>query len=182
MNKKWWSCFLILSIILFPALVFGCAGKWPGNTQRPVTSPDKIDQEITLYFSDDQAMYLQGEKRLVTVEKGREAQQLPAAVINELISGPVTQNLYPTIPPETTLLGIEIKEETAYVNFSEELKTGHWGGSTGELMTIISIVNSLTELKGIEAVMILINGETQETLAGHLDISEPSGRFETMLK
>jgi germination protein M len=182
MNKKWWSCFLILSIILFPALVFGCAGKWPGNTQRPVTSPDKIDQEITLYFSDDQAMYLQGEKRLVTVEKGQEAQQLPAAVINELISGPVKQNLYPTIPPETTLLGIEIKDETAYVNFSEELRTGHWGGSTGEIMTISSIVNSLSELEGIEAVMILINGETQETLAGHLDISEPFGRFETMLQ
>ena len=49
-------------------------------------------------------------------------------------------------------------------------------------MTISSIVNSLTELEGIEAVIILINGETQETLAGHLDISEPFGRFETMLQ
>ena len=182
MNNKWRSCLLILSFIVFPALVFGCAGKWPGGSQTPVIPTDRIQQEITLYFSDDQAMYLQGEKRMVTVEKDQEAQQIPDAVINELIAGPADKNLYPTIPPEAKLLDIEIKAGIAYVNFSEELRTKHWGGSTGEIMTVSSIINSLTELDNIDEVLILINGETQETLVGHLDISEPFGRIESLLK
>ena len=182
MNKKWRSCLLILSFVIFPALVFGCAGKWPGGGQTQVIPADRVEQGIILYFSDDQAMYLQGEKRMVTVEKGQEAQQIPVAVVDELIAGPTDKNLYPTIPPEAKLLDIKIEAGIAYVNFSEELRTKHSGGSTGEIMTVSSVVNSLTELDGIEAVQILINGETQETLVGHLDISGPSGRIESMLK
>ena len=104
------------------------------------------------------------------------------AVIDELIKGPEDSNLYQTIPPETKLLGIQIKDKIAYVDFSEEIRTKHWGGSTGEIMTMGSIVNSLTELEGIEKVLVLIEGETQDTLVGHLDISEPSGRIESLLE
>lgn len=49
-------------------------------------------------------------------------------------------------------------------------------------MTMGSIINSLTELEGIEKVLVLINGEIQETLVGHLEISEPSGRIESLLE
>lgn len=185
MNKKWLSGLLIFSLLVFSSLVFGCAdgagGEGQKTSETPLTKNQKVEKEITLYFSDDQAMYLQSETRLVTIEKDRETEQLPAAVINELIAGPKDSNLYRTIPPEAKLLGIEIKDGIAYVNFSEELRTRHWGGSTGEAMTMGSIVNSLTELNGIEKVLVLINGETQETLVGHLDISQPSGRIESML-
>ena len=97
-------------------------------------------------------------------------------------SGPEDSTLYRTIPPEAKLLGIEVKDAIAYVDFSEEIRTKHWGGSTGEIMTMGSIINSLTELEGIEKVLVLINGEIQETLVGHLEISEPSGRIESLLE
>ena len=69
----------------------------------------------------------------------------------------------------------------ATVDFSKELKTKHWGGSTGESMTIMSIVNSLTELPGIEKVQILIEGQKEDTLAGHWDLSSPISRDESII-
>lgn len=187
MKRKWLSLLLILTMLLVIAAVSGCSGQSAdkNSDKTPVTPPaDKkmIEQDITLYFSDDQAMYLNAEVRTVEVEEARQAEQIRTAVINELIAGPEDSTLYRTIPPEAKLLGIEVKDAIAYVDFSEEIRTKHWGGSTGEIMTMGSIINSLTELEGIEKVLVLINGEIQETLVGHLEISEPSGRIESLLE
>lgn len=183
MNKKR-LCLFVLILSMFVLAAAGCnptADRDSDKTPPPATANETIEQDITLYFSDDQAMYLKPEIRTVTVEKARQEEQIREAVINELIKGPRDSNLYQTIPPETKLLGIEVKDQIAYVDFSEEIRSKHWGGSTGEIMTMGSIVNSLTELEDIEQVLVLIEGETQETLVGHLDISEPSGRNESLL-
>ncbi|NLB53491.1 MAG: GerMN domain-containing protein [Syntrophomonadaceae bacterium] len=185
MNKKRLSLFVLI-LLVFLLTAAGCMGQsGDGSEKTPGSAAENtatIDQKITLYFSDDQAMYLKPETRTVTVEKARQEEQTRMAVIDELIKGPEDSNLYQTIPPETKLLGIQIKDKIAYVDFSEEIRTKHWGGSTGEIMTMGSIVNSLTELEGIEKVLVLIEGETQDTLVGHLDISEPSGRIESLLE
>ena len=74
---------------------------------------------------------------------------------------------------------MEVANGVAYVNFSKELQTKHWGGSAGEIMTIWSLVASLTQAEPPESaspiskVQILIEGKTVETLAGHYDISKP---------
>lgn len=185
MNKK--LLYLLMAMMfVFMLAAAGCEGTAEDDSDKTpdpaVNDGATIEQEITLYFSDDQAMYLQPEIRTVTVERAEQEEQIRMAVISELIKGPEVGNLYPTIPSGTKLLGIEIRDKVAYVDFSEEIRTEHWGGSTGESMTLGSIVNSLTELEGIEEVMILIEGETQETLVGHLDISEPAGRIESLLE
>ena len=58
--------------------------------------------------------------------------------IEELIKGPKT-NLSASIPTGTKLLGINIKDDVAYVDFSKEFINNHSGGSAGELMTLYSI-------------------------------------------
>ena len=49
-------------------------------------------------------------------------------------------------------------------------------------MTVYSIVNTLAELPEIEMVRFLIEGEEIETLAGHLDLSEPVYPDEGLIK
>lgn len=132
---------------------------------------------ITLYFSDDGANYLVPEYREVVKDK-----PLEQIIVEELIKGPQQPGHYKTIPPETKLLSIKVENGTAVVNFSKELKTKHWGGSTGEAFTIFSIVNSLTELPEIKKVEFLIEGKKEETLAGHMIFSEPFTRNENMIK
>ena len=103
--------------------------------------------------------------------------------MKELMKGPETPGLTGlTIPKEARLLSVEVKDEIAYVNFSRELIEKHVGGSTGEMMTIVPIVNSLTELPGIKKVQFLVEGQKEKTLAGHVIFDEPFERSEDWIK
>lgn len=173
---------VVLILTLAAMLAVGCSPNNPGDNQPNQNDPQaaEIDKEITLYFSDQQAQFLAAEKRTVKVASD-ELQAAAEAVVNELIAGPKGADLVKTIPPEAKLLAVSIQDKIATVDFSKELKTKHWGGSTGESMTIMSIVNSLTELPGIEKVQILIEGQKEDTLAGHWDLSSPISRDESII-
>lgn len=134
-------------------------------------------ETITLYFPDEQAMYLVPEHRDVVVNK-----PIENIIVEELIKGPKAPGRFGAIPEGTKLISIEIKDKIAYVNFSKEFKENHPGGSTGEMMTINSVVNSLTELPEIDKVQFLIEGKKEETLAGHVIFNEPFDRNESIIK
>lgn len=143
----------------------------PSSNQQPDLSAKPIQTKttLTLYFGDQQAEYLVPEFREIT--KGSET--LEAAIITELIKGPQKSELSRTIPKEAKLLSVNVINGVAYVNFSKELQTKHWGGSAGETMTVYSIVNSLGVLPGIQKVQFLIEGDKQESIFGHMDTSSP---------
>ncbi len=133
--------------------------------------------EVNLYFSDYQAMYLVPEKRKIPVSLS-----LAKQVVIEIINGPRNSNLYPTIPKGTQLNELYIADDIAYVDLSEEVSKNHPGGSSAELMTVYSIVNTLTEIPPIKGVQILIDGNERESLVGHVDISKPLLRDEDWIK
>ena len=127
---------------------------------------------ILLYFSDGESEYLIGEKREIL--KRDEVEEEAKDAINELIKGPKGK-LIPTLPPQTKLLGLELGEDgVAKVNFNKALSKDHPGGSSAEMMTLYSIVNSLTlNFFQIKRVQILIEGKAVETIAGHLSLRQP---------
>ncbi len=168
---------LIAAFSLF--LLSGCSftvSSAPGEIIDPV--PQTGYTELVLYFSDDQAMEVWPEFRKVEVPSDP-AQRLPEAelVVLELLKGPQDDLLRKTLPPEAKLLSLTITDGVAFVNFSKELQSKHWGGSAGEGMTLASLVTSLTNLPEIDSVQILVEGKTVETLAGHYDLSQPSESF-----
>jgi germination protein M len=140
------------------------------NAIDPAPPEDTVT--VVLYFGGPNAERLVREERTVV----RQSERTEAVVIRELLKGPETAGLLATIPAETQLLDIRVTEGTAFVSFSRDIQTRHGGGTAGEMMTIYSIVNSLTELAGIVQVQILIEGDKAETLAGHLEIMEPLER------
>ncbi len=186
MRKKLITSLTLLTILALMVCGLGCnkngVDKKDTNQQKAPVEKSEIDQEISLYFSDDQAMYLVAEKRMITLEENAPVEKLIENIVQELIKGPQNQTLIPTIPPETRLLTVEVEKELAKINFSEEIQTTHWGGSTGEIMTVNSLVNSLTEINNIDEVLILVEGETQESLAGHLYTKEPFTRDEKVIR
>lgn len=172
-------------IVLVPA---GCGNNDSANgNQNPNTAQgnkdntsnltgDGSDQpalnqhKVILYFSDEQAMYLLPEERIIT----KENESLEAVVIQELINGPKKDGLVRTVPEGTKLLSISVINRVANVNFSKEFQSKHWGGSAGETMTLYSVVNSLGELPGIEKVQFLLEGEKKESiLNGNMDTTVP---------
>jgi germination protein M len=181
MPKK--SALVSILIILICLVAAGC-GLLPAQNRTPDSNPpvdpnpSVSEIEATLYFGDQNAEYLQREVR--TVKKGSEPVEF--LLITELLKGPQESGMIKTLPPEAKLLDVRVAEGTAFINFSRELQTRHWGGSAGELLTVYSVVNTITELPTVQRVQFLIEGDKMESLAGHMDTQEPISRDEGYIK
>ena len=139
----------------------------------PFLIPEENVKLVRLYFASSDADHLEVEARkIVRVEKVTDEIKI---LIEEIINGP-QRNLEPTIPPETKLRELYIvpEEKCIYLDFNRAFQVNHPGGSAGELLTIYSLVNTLIDnFEDIERVQLLVEGETIETLAGHIDTSKP---------
>lgn len=183
-RRKRWSLrgFLLLWAILLSAGAIGFfifQAKWEGISLKGLQgvlmkekTPSLHMKEISLFFADSQAHYLVEEVRKVNAKGSPDDQA--RNLIKALISGP-HEELVPTLPPETSLRGLSIDNYgTAHCDFSIELIRGHPGGSSAEIMTIYSVVNSLVfNFPQIKRVKILIEGKERDTLVGHISIKEP---------
>jgi spore germination protein GerM len=158
-----------------------------GQRQRlgyrvPFLGPKENVKLVWLYFALPDAEQLEPEVRKIP----REEKIIDEAkvLVEELIKGP-TGNLDPTLPPETQLNGLYMvfEEKCIYVDFNKAFQTNHPGGTTGELLTIYSLVTTLVDnLEEIEKVQILVEGEAIETLAGHIETSKPFSRNGAIVK
>lgn len=148
----------------------GASGTGEQGTEKTTT--------VVLYFADNNG-YLAAYRKEVPKVTG-----IARLTLHELCQGPPADSgLYPTIPPGAALKDINIKEDgLAVVDFNQNLKSKHWGGSTAELLTVYSIVNTLTQFPAVKKVQIFIEGERVQTLAGHLDISKPLQRDGSLIK
>jgi len=142
------------------------------------TTSEIKDRYITLYFANKSGSKLVAEKRRITVN---EKESLEMQAVKELLKGPGEKNFGKTIPSETKILSVETKEGVCFVNFSQEFISRHTGGTAGEQLTIYSIVNTLTELEGIEKVQFLIEGQKNESFI-HMLINEPFVRDESLIE
>ncbi|MFQ5877537.1 MAG: GerMN domain-containing protein [Acidobacteriota bacterium] len=147
----------------------GEAAAVPGQG-APSFLSEQNRRQVVLFFQEARGELLGPERReiFMTASPADQAKQ----IVVELINGPRSGRLLPTLPPETRLLGLYIDRwGTAYVDLSEEVVAFHPGGSAEELATIFSLVDSLTyNLPEIKRVRILIGGEERQTLKNHLDL------------
>ena len=111
--------------------------------------------DLTLYFSNKAGDKLVGQRVAMEYNSNISLEKL---IVEQLIAGPPFEGAYPTIPSETKLLNISIKDKICYVNLDEGfLGTGY---NVIESIPVYSIVNSLIENTDAQKVQISINGET----------------------
>lgn len=162
---------VVLMVYLFRQEIFHSLK--PFLEKKPEKKVDLKEKKIvTLFFSEEEGEYLVGERREIL--KQGDVREQAKETINELIKGP-RGKLIRTLPPRTKLLALQISEKgVAKVDFNKSLSKEHPRGSSAEIMTIYSIVNSLTlNFPQIKGVQILIEGETGESIAGHLILDHP---------
>lgn len=128
---------------------------------------------VILYFANDQVTKLVLEKRFIDKSKVGEINALASEVLNELFKGPISGDLRETVPKDVPVPTVVVKDKTATVDFSKEFVKKHPGGSTGEIFTVYSIVNTLTEIEGIEQVQFTIDGKKKDEFKGHLEFAKP---------
>ena len=148
-------------------------------------------QTVTLYFAsleNDQA-YLAKETR----EVKEQGENIYKAIIEELINGPSSEELYPTIPSDSVINSVKLSDGLAIVDFDLRIITNYEDiphSSTTETLAIYSIVNTLTEFEEIEMVKITIEGKDSgeingihiEDFWGHIGIYENFYRNTEIIK
>lgn len=146
------------------------------NEDKTVSAA-KTQTEITVYFPDANAEKLIAAKRQITDSSDKYAQ-----AVNALIAGPANEAEGIGIMPKgAKVLNVTVKDATATVDFSKEFQTNFTGGSTGEIMLVGSIVDTLTEFPEIKAVRFTLEGQPLDILGGHLDLTEPVSRMNDLL-
>lgn len=132
---------------------------------------------ILLYFPDSTQSYLIPEDRIAEFDTS-----LEKTVMKELLKGPSATSLVSPVPMGTKLLSVKRSGDIVTVNLSGEFKKNHSGGSTGELMSIYTIVDSLTEIPGVNRVLFKIDTRLESTLAGYMTFNKPIGRNRALFK
>ena len=179
-TKRWVVLGLSSGLLLILAFIFfrGGGGErikasagLPPLPETPEPGPAAETKLVTLFFPSEEDSLLHPETREISASASvaEEAKR----VVEELIKGSERGLLAP-FPPETRLRQLFItREGVAYVDFSREIADKHLSGSSAELVTIYSVVNSLAfNFKPIKKVFILVEGEEKETLGGHISLSK----------
>ena len=138
------------------------------------TGAVKIKLPVTLYYQD-------GDGYLVPMTRWIENQQgIARAAVSGLIDSAITREeiqyygVYPVLPVNTDVQGINIKDGTATIDFNKSLLG--YKDQASERNLVASIVYTLTEFSTIDNVRILVNGYPQKILQYGTDISEPLSR------
>ena len=137
---------------------------------------ESAGEEVSAYKTADLTLYYTNETGDKLVEQ-RVAMEydsniaLEKLIVERLIAGPPFEGAYPTIPTNTKLVSISIKDKICYVNLDEGfLETGY---NVAENIPIYSIVNSIVDNTDAVKVQFSINGESnrvnEKTAAGLSD-------------
>ncbi len=169
---------LILLVVLLVVFLNLGLKERPALPEPVLPGPDSSVEEpaetttVTLFFPSEEDALLHDEEREVVLD----ATDTDRAkrIIQELIRGS-REGLLSPFPPHTTLRELYVSRDgVAYVDFSREMTEKHLSGSSAEISTVYSVVNSLTfNLRSIKKVFILIDGGERQTLGGHIDLTRP---------
>ncbi len=124
-----------------------------------MTKEDFIDStgtetKVKLYFANEKGDSLVEYLKEITYNGTVPLEEL---VLEELLTGPEQIGMYRTVPEDTVLNKVEMKDGICYVDFNDEFMNKLSGLSDD--VVIYSIVNTLVELPYIKKVQFQINGE-----------------------
>jgi len=171
MNR--WLGLLVFSIILLA--VNGCSqGQNPGQAQpttggkvESVTETEGNQLEIQLFFADDQALdLLEAKENLVFENENDKYKKAYLA----LTKSPDEKMV--SLWEENDLEQVSFDEGTGTLTF--DFKITDQLGSSGERLQILSLLNTMFQFQEVNKIQ--INNQGQESLNGHVDITEPFTR------
>lgn len=172
-TRRWWITGGVASVTLFAVVLWGLTVAL--RRERVEIAPPGDDLpagsrtvELRLPAPDGE---ITAERREVLGGESLEGDV--RRVVEELIRGS-DEGLHP-LPPSTRLLNVFFDGEGGLVlDFSDDLRTDHPGGSAAESATLRCLVGTIAaNFAAVEDVTVLVDGEPVPTLAGHTDLSVP---------
>ena len=127
--------------------------------------------KLVLYFANEEGDGLVQTTEAVAYNSNISMEKL---VTEHIISGPLSNGLYPVTDPGVGLMGVTTKDGICYVNLSKEFLVKQ--GKLTDEVVLYSFVNSLTELPNINKVQFMIDSETEISFGEHSYLNEPFER------
>jgi len=171
-----------LPLALVAAILISVPHLFPGSLAQKRASASPSLTRFFVYFP----LYLQTGVYVTPVEYFVPSTSTPArAAIEALVAGLPDKAgmMIVSLPKETKVRSISIKNGVCTVDFSEDIRRTSVG-SAGEAALVESIVRTLCQFQTVDSVQIMIEGKLADSLAGHVDISGPlkcSSRQEALL-
>ncbi len=131
------------------------------------TAPES--QELTLYYTDAEGSFLLPEKRSVPLMSPA---QLPQYALELLLTKPESAGLRSALPPGTAILDVSLDGGVCTVDLSGDFYSNRPEGEQAELLAVLSVVNTLCELDGINQVQLYTEGRRLSPYV-LLDLSVP---------
>lgn len=168
---------LLFVAFLIAAAIIGALmlQKYRGREQLPTTpvQPESIGSvRVSLFFASPDGNGLVREGREIE-NCGNDVSACIRETLAQLANGPLG-DLTPTIPPAATVRDLQVRDDTAYLDFGRELADGLPGGSSAETTAVYSIVNTISfNFPEIKRVKFLLEGHDIDSLKGHIDLRMP---------
>ncbi len=153
----------------------------PSDVLTGVLDPNQATSKpiVTLYFTDVTGTILVPEQRRIELNSNVLQEK---TMIEELIKGPQTAGLLPTIPAETVVKDVTVKDGMCQVDLSFDLKSKFFTSPESKYMMIYSIVNTLTESSKINKVAFLVDGKKDIEFTKDIDLRETFVRNDKIIQ
>lgn len=140
-------------------------------------SQDLLHGDYTIYYTGTDQRYLVGH----SVSVGLSArEELPVQLLELMTDAPSGTALRSVLPEGCRILSVTAEDGLCTVDLSEEFETHRFYSHTGQLLSLMGVVNTLTNLPEIEQVEFTIEGDLLVRY-GALSISGPLWHDERFL-
>jgi len=170
MNSKKVTCFLIVLVIALAIifLILKMPKKGKEEIQEYIPEEEISEQQtmqtlVTLYYTNNDTGELLPEARLIDAKSLIENPY--RALVELLIAGPKNDRVTANIPRGTAVNSAELEGDMVILDLSKEFVEDVKIGEKEEKKIINSIVSTLVELKEVNSVKILIDGEEGKEFA-----------------
>ncbi|WP_052363859.1 GerMN domain-containing protein [Geomicrobium sp. JCM 19037] len=131
--------------------------------------PEMMEESIDIVFYDDQVLDMYRETHTIS---GAGQEGLAQSAIEQWIEGPNSDELISIIEEDNVSVQyVEDHDGVAHVSFSPEFADINVG--SGFEIGIMDQIAYLVQQAGFDSVLVLIDGESADTLFGHVDSSTP---------
>lgn len=149
---------------------YGVQDSAPALSNLEAGPAQAVENSFKLYFPTANLENLVPEDRqeIRSVWNTLNPAQKISHILSELIKGPKASSEIPPLPPATEVLGVNIQNGIATVNFNNRIRDDFTGGVLEEELAVKSIVWSTAQVPGIQGVRILVNGQFGDSIGGHI--------------
>lgn len=177
----------VVGLVALLLLVVAGWWYWQRDGSGPATPGFELDEEVeaparepagdravTLVFPEWDASGYVTEQRQIP-SRDRPGEDL-LGLMRMLCEGPRISGAVGAVPSGTRPLAayVDPGDRSVVLDFSQELVTGHPGGSAAETATVTAILRTVAlNFPRTRSCVILVDGGQVETLAGHVELTRP---------